>query len=115
MSAPIVRIVADASGHSRFVDDAEPLASDAPSLSAPHQASSVRFLAAPAGWDLPSHPAPRVQWMVTLRGTVEVRTTDGAVRRFNAGDVVRLEDTTGLGHATRVVSGADWLALVVVD
>jgi hypothetical protein len=53
--------------------------------------------------------------MVTLRGTVEVRTSDGAVRRFHAGDVVRLEDTTGLGHATRVVSGADWLALVVVD
>lgn len=32
--------------------------------------------------------------MIILRGTVEVRATDGAVRVFGLGTVVRLEDTT---------------------
>jgi hypothetical protein len=34
-------------------------------------------------------------WVIILRGTVEVRATDGAVRVFGPGTVVHLEDTTG--------------------
>lgn len=49
-----------------------------------------------------------------VRRTVEVRVTDGAVRRFGLGTVVQLEDTTGAGHATRVLPGEDWVACVVL-
>ena len=51
--------------------------------------------------------------MIILRGTVEVRATDGAVRRFGPGTVVHLEDTTGTGHATYVLPDEDWVAFVV--
>ena len=122
MHASIVRIVADASGASRFEDAADALvpadyAPPAPPVfvSVPRPATATRFIAAPAGWESPPHPAPAVQSVITLRGTVEVRTSDGAVRRFGPGTTVHLEDTTGPGHASRVLPGDDWVAFVVVD
>lgn len=45
--------------------------------------------------------------MIILCGTVEVRTTDGVARQFGPGTVIHLEDTTGPGHATRVLPGAN--------
>ena len=122
MYASIVRIIADASGGSRFADAVDTLvpadfAPPAPPLgvTGPRPATATRFIGAPAGWDSPPHPAPSIQWVIILRGAVEVRTTDGAVRRFGPGTAVHLEDTTGPGHATRVLPGEDWLALVVVE
>jgi hypothetical protein len=111
---------ADANGGSHFEDAIETLipaifAPPAPPLgvSEPASATAVRFIGAPAGWDSPPHQAPAPQWVIILRGTVEVRATDGAVRRFGPGNVVHLKDTTGAGHATRVLPGEDWIALVV--
>ncbi len=122
MHASIVRIVADASGASRFEDAVDALvatdfAPPAPpvGVSAPGPATATRFIGAPAGWDSPPHPAPARQWVIILRGTVEVRTSDGAVRRFGPGTAAHIEDTTGAGHATRVLPGEDWVAFVVAD
>jgi hypothetical protein len=122
MHAWIVRIISDSRGESRFEDAADALvpavfAPPAPVLgaSAPGPAASTRFIGAPAGWDSPPHPAPSCQWVIILHGTVEVRTTDGHTRRFGPGTAVHLEDTTGPGHATRVLPGDDWVAFVVVE
>lgn len=122
MHSSIVRIIADTSGGSRFADAIDSFvpaefAPPAPPLgvSEPSPATATRFIGAPAGWDSPPHPAPSLQWVIILRGTVEVRTTDGAVRRFGPGTAVHLEDTTGPGHATRVLPGEDWVAFVVVE
>jgi hypothetical protein len=122
MQPRILRIVADETGASSFDDAVDVLipsdfAPPAPPLgvSVPRRATSARFIAARAGWDSPPHPAPSLQWVVILRGVVEVRTTDGALRRFGPGTVVHLEDTTGSGHATRVLPGEDWLAFVVTE
>lgn len=122
MHAPIIRIVADANGGSRFedADNALAPANFAPpappiGVSAPSAAKAIRFIGAPAGWDSPPHPSPSLQWVIILRGTVEVRTSEGAVRQFTPGTAIHLEDTTGSGHAARVLPGDDWLALVVVD
>lgn len=122
MHAPIVRIIADESGQSRFEDASAELfpaafAPPAPPLGVSERGAATAgfFIGAPAGWDSPPHPAPARQWVIILRGTVEVRTGDGAVRQFGSGTVVHLEDTTGPGHATRVLDGEDWLAFVIVE
>jgi|KBSSwiStaDraftv2_1062776.scaffolds.fasta_scaffold49793_2 hypothetical protein len=122
MHASIVRIIADSSGGSRFADAVDTLvptdfAPPAPLIgaSAPRPAARTRFIGAQAGWDSPPHPAPAVQWVIILRGIVEVRTTDDAVRRFGPGTAIHLEDTTGPGHATRVLPGEDWVAFVIVE
>jgi hypothetical protein len=116
----MVRIVGDGAGGCRFEEAVETLipaafAPPAPPLgvSAPRRATTARFIGAPAGWDSPPHPAPAHQRVVIIQGTVEVRVTDDTVRRFGPGAVVHLEDTSGSGHATRVLPGEDWIAFVV--
>lgn len=49
------------------------------------------------------HPAPRVQWIVMLRGVLEIEVTSGATRRFEPGDLVLVADTVGRGHRTRSI------------
>ena len=72
------------------------------------------LLSGPADWagDAP-HPTPRRQLFCFLRGELEVTASDGETRRFVPGAVLLLEDTTGKGHATRVVGGAEFLILGV--
>jgi uncharacterized cupin superfamily protein len=43
--------------------------------------------------------------VVVLRGAVEVEVTDGSRRTFGPGDLLRAEDTEGIGHITRPVRG----------
>jgi hypothetical protein len=64
------------------------------------------------GRELP-HPAPRRQLFCNLRGEYEVTASDGTVRRFPAGSLLLLEDTSGEGHTTRFVSDDDVLVVSV--
>ncbi|MDR8412868.1 hypothetical protein MTP10_29570 [Nonomuraea sp. 3-1Str] len=72
----------------------------------------VQFLRS-AAFDSSAHPAPREQWVVMLRGTIEVTVTDGGRRRFGPGDLVLAADTTGLGHVTTGVGEAPFEALFI--
>lgn len=113
------RIVATPEGGSAFDDGQVALANGdfappAPplGLSPIAAATATRFIGAPAGWDSPAHPAPARQWVVMLRGRVEATTSDGDARVFAPGEAVLVEDLTGAGHRTRVVSEEPWLAIV---
>jgi len=66
-----------------------------------------------AEFDSAPHPAPREQWVVMLRGTIEVEVTDGARRRFGPGDLVLAADTTGRGHVTTGVGPPPFEALFI--
>jgi quercetin dioxygenase-like cupin family protein len=46
------------------------------------------------------HPAPRRQFVIVLAGGFEVTPSVGESRRFEAGDVFRVEDLSGRGHQT---------------
>lgn len=51
------------------------------------------------------HPAPAVQWLTVLTGTIYVETTDGDSREFRAGDVMHLEDAAPCrGHISHITS-----------
>ncbi|MBF9031244.1 cupin [Rhodobacterales bacterium HKCCE3408] len=82
-------------------------------ISPPEQAKAFVFLRLPAGWNEPVHPTPKRQTLVCLAGAVEVTASDGEIRRIGKGDVWRMEDTSGSGHHTRVVSETDFEAAVV--
>ncbi|MSQ41122.1 MAG: hypothetical protein EXR55_05635 [Dehalococcoidia bacterium] len=47
------------------------------------------------------HTAPRRQYVISLQGAFEIEVADGSKRRFNPGDVLLAEDTSGQGHLTR--------------
>jgi hypothetical protein len=117
--ARYVRLYADAAGESHFAEVAVPLvaADFAPparpmNLSAFVPATRWAFFEIPAGWIGDWHPTPRRQVFFWLAGEVEITASDGAVRRFPAGTVLLVEDTTGKGHHSRTVA-ADTLAAVV--
>lgn len=106
------RLYADADGESHFADvDAslEPVqfAPPAPPLnvSAIGGASRLLLVGGERAWggDIP-HPAPARQVFCVLSGTFEVTASDGTRREFPAGSMLLLEDTTGRGHATRILT-----------
>lgn len=114
------RLVSDEQGESHFDEveiefaSTDYVAGAAPLQLSPSQtAMDYRFMNAPAGWTSAWHPASARNLFVVITGAWEVTASDGEARRFQTGDVLLVEDTTGKGHASRVVSGEASLALMV--
>ena len=112
------RLYTSADGNSHFMDDAidlKPLNGKGPE--ADLKAASVgdvknaMFLALKAGKTEDYHIAPRRQFMLCVRGIVEVIAGDGEKRRVMPGQFVLLEDTRGKGHITHSVGPEDHVAL----
>ena len=119
--ATIVRLYADEHGESHFEDLAVTLESVEFAPPAPpvnvadlFSSSGCRLLTAPAGWggDVP-HPSPLRQLFAVLDGVMEVTASDGETRRFDAGDLLLLEDTTGKGHTTQILEDLRLLSVEV--
>lgn len=114
-----VRVYADSNGESHFTDEEMELspatfAPPAPplSLSAFTPTKQFALLVSPAGWFGDWHTAPHRQFFFRLIGEIEIRVSDGEVRRLGPGSIFFVEDTTGKGHTTRNI-GDDALAAVV--
>ncbi|WP_117208727.1 hypothetical protein [Allorhizocola rhizosphaerae] len=108
----VTRLYTDAVGESHFLDETLELqeanfAPPAPPmyLSSPVEAKQAVFLLLPSGYFGDLHPAPRRQQMTLVNGELEVRVSDGEVRRFRPGETVLVEDTSGKGHATKSING----------
>jgi hypothetical protein len=67
----------------------------------------LHFVSMPAGWDGGEwHPAPARQFIIPLSGEMEFQTSDGEKRTIGPGDILLVEDTTGKGHISRMVSSS---------
>lgn len=115
-----VRLYADEQGESHFEEVQVSLtptgfAPPAPPLDISEFVGVRRFafLRAPTGWFGDWHPAPARQFLVVLEGEFEVSASDGETRRFGAGSVLLVEDTTGKGHMTRALGEDEASAAVV--
>jgi len=120
MFAHFTRLYTAPDGESRFEDlNAELNLTDfAPSepplyLSSFTPATKFAFFGAPAQWHSDWHPSSARNLFVVVSGEWEVTAGDGETRRFAAGSILLVEDTTGKGHTSRVISAEDSLALVV--
>jgi len=116
MKAHYARLFTDVNSASKFEDmevdlvkgfsvpPAEPLF-NAPFL-VPEGATF--WIGAPTDWkgDV-AHPAPRRMIFITVRGEYAVTVSDNVVRHFPAGSVLVVEDTTGIGHSTKITSKED--------
>ena len=114
------QLYSDESGESHFDDvEIEFTSSDyappAPplDLSAFTAATQFGFMKAPAGWSSDWHPSSARNLFVVLTGEWEVTASDGETRRFGSGSVLLVEDTTGKGHTSRVVSEVDSEAVMI--
>jgi len=76
-------------------------------------ATMAVFRCVPPGTVLDLHPAPRRQYLVTVSGSWEIETSSGSKRIFKAGDVMLADDTTGLGHTSRVIGNEPHIFMTV--
>ena len=120
MVSTYARLYADAEGESHFDDiEIEFTATDYVPAAAPLDfsatlpASQVAFMRAPAGWASDLHVSSLRTMFVVLSGEWEVTASDGESRRFAAGSALLVEDTTGTGHSSRVLSDTESVAVVV--
>jgi len=120
MNASYLRLFADKSGESHFTNlDVEltsvEFAPGIPNLfvSPSLDAINASFFGAPAGWQSDWHPSSGRHLFAVLSGIWEVTASDGEVHRFSTGDVLLVEDTTGKGHASRVISQEQSIALLI--
>ena len=120
MATTYDRIYADEDGGSHFetvevsfqeVDYAPP--ADPMFVSDLEDASRFGFVMAPHGPLGDWHPTPLAQYMIVVSGEVEITVSDGAKRRFSAGQAFLLADDTGRGHYTEIVSGEPGVVAVV--
>jgi len=73
-------------------------------VSALEPAATYAFLLVPAGFVGDWHPSPKRQWVFYLQGEMEYEAGDGSKWRAGPGSYMLTEDTTGVGHRSRVVS-----------
>ena len=75
------------------------------SCSQPYSSDNVQLVQLPADLDQDLHNAPATQLVVVLSGTIEVETSGGECRRWDAGGIFMPADVAGRGHRTRVIGG----------
>ena len=115
-----VRLKADKAGESRFEQVTLDLTEadyrpPAPLLFVSHsyQADGLQFVRLPAGWAGESIHPPKAQFLICLKGHLEVTVSDGEKRTFGPGDSVLMEDVAGEGHRTRVKGTEECVAAII--
>jgi hypothetical protein len=77
-----------------------------------HESGLIQFVRMPAGWIGQSITVPRTQFFICLEDKGEITVSDGEKRRLAVGDVVLMEDSSGMGHRTRVIGARDCIAAI---
>jgi hypothetical protein len=116
------RIAPTEDGGSAFEDDVLPLDEQVVADGVPpmfvgdlRPTSGVVVFLRSTEFDSAPHPAPRRQWVIPLRGTLEVEVSNGTRRRFEPGDLLFVADTTGSGHSTLALGEPPLEALFVPE
>ena len=111
-----IRIWTGADGHSVFeagtIDLAEGERGDVLTKNVP--ASSISYRETSSGGTFAPHQAPTRQFVLTLSGTLEFKTSTGATFVIRPGDVLLAEDTTGSGHSWRLIDEQPWRRAYVI-
>ena len=120
MKAKYTRLYTDDSGESHFEEletQLEPADFAPPALpldlSPPIPCQEFAFLGAPAGWESDWHVSLSRNMFVVVSGEWEIQVSDGQVRRFGPNTVLLVEDTSGKGHRSRVISDTESLAVAI--
>ena len=100
------RIYSGEDGESHFEDvdyEMSPIGEFPGMYSKPWHTKAVIFRETGADYDIDFHNAPRRQFVINLKGSVEIEIGSGEKRILGPGDILLAEDTTGRGHISRAV------------
>lgn len=119
-----VRLVADKSGKTHFEDamlqlDEADYRPPAPMVYVSHafQTDGVQFIRLPAGWTADVIKVPKKQFVLCIKGQLEITVGSGDKRTFGPGDCILMEDVEDAseGHKSSVKGGEFVAAVVPVD
>ena len=113
---PVTRIYSDENGDSRFEELSVPM-HDGGTIGMLSEIVDVKgliFREVEPSYDYDFHNAPHKQYLVVLDGEIEIQTSLHEIKRFKAGDVLLLEDTTGKGHRTKNIIPARRKSLFIL-
>jgi quercetin dioxygenase-like cupin family protein len=71
-------------------------------------ATAIQFKETPPGTFYDWHPAPTLQFVLTLKGTLEFTTSTNQTFTLKTGDVLLATDTTGHGHKWQMLGDQPW-------
>ena len=109
-SIPVTRVYTGADGQSHAEEIELPLNGDTTEMM---KATGVFFSRRAAPYFNDWHPGPRRQFVITLGGRAEIVMGDGQKVSFGPGHISLIEDTTGKGHTTRLVSRDDRITVSI--
>lgn len=64
-------------------------------------------------WEKNAHPAPRRQYVVTLKGNIRFKVSDGSTFLIKPGVILLAEDLKGEGHSWEMVHSKSWERLYI--
>jgi len=64
-------------------------------------------------WEKVAHPAPRRQYVVTLKGKIRFKVSDTSTFLIEPGIILLAEDTKGEGHSWEMIGGEKWERLYI--
>lgn len=120
----LTTLYTDTDGRARFRDEAVPLTEGTPAarLSALMASGGCQFRRSPVGFRSDFHCTTTPQWLVVLRGRMEIGLQDGSTRVFGPGECFYSNDTlpagatfdaTLHGHRSRQVGDEPLVTLFV--
>ncbi len=65
-------------------------------------------------YELRPHPAPRYQFVVTLKGKLRFTVSDGSTFIIEPGIILVAKDLAGAGHTWELIEGNEWLRIYIV-
>ncbi|MBA2612929.1 MAG: hypothetical protein H0U95_13230 [Bacteroidetes bacterium] len=65
-------------------------------------------------YQLAAHPAPRYQFVVTLKGKLEFTVTNGTSFIIEPGIMLVAKDLEGQGHSWKILDGNEWERIYIV-
>ena len=60
------------------------------------------------------HPAPRIQYVVTLKGKLRFTTSDGNQFILEPGIILIAKDIQGEGHSWEIIDGSEWHRIYII-
>ncbi|MEC5320208.1 hypothetical protein VSX61_14890 [Brenneria populi subsp. brevivirga] len=99
---PAIKLINTSDNHSAFLTGSIPALEKIP-------AKQFWISNSTEEWEKNTHPAPRKQYVVTLKGKLKFKVSDGSTFTIAPGTVLLAEDIQGEGHSWEMVEGSEWV------
>ena len=103
---PAIKLINTPDNHSAFIKGS------VPSL-AKLSSQNLYFSNTFEEWQKGEHPAPKKQYVVTMKGKLKFRVSDGSTFIIEPGTVLLAADTAGEGHSWDIVDGKEWIRVYI--